>query len=44
LKKRDDTARFDVAIRNALKLELRTTATGSITNAWGAWLDPVIVK
>jgi hypothetical protein len=44
LKKRDDTARFDVAIRNASKLELRTAATGHNANAWAAWLDPVIVK
>lgn len=44
LKKRDETALFDVAIRNASKLELRTTATGHNANAWGAWLDPVIVK
>jgi hypothetical protein len=44
LKKRDDTALFDVAIRNASKLELRITATGRNTNAWAAWLDPVIVK
>jgi hypothetical protein len=44
LKKRDDTALFDVAIRNASKLELRTAAAGHNTNAWAAWLDPLIVK
>jgi hypothetical protein len=44
LNKRDDTATFDVAIRNAAKLELLTTCTGHNNNAWAAWLDPVIVK
>ena len=44
LKKRDDTAAFDVAIRNASKLELRTICTGHNNNGWGAWLDPEIVK
>lgn len=44
LKKRDDTATFDVAIRNAAKLELRTICTGHNNNGWGAWLDPEIVK
>jgi len=44
LTKRDDTAAFDIAIRNAAKLELRTTCTGHNNNGWGAWLDPVIVK
>jgi hypothetical protein len=44
LKKRDDTAAFDVAIRNASKLELNTTCTGLNNNNWGAWLDPAIVK
>lgn len=44
LKKRDDTASFDVAIRNASKLELRTICTGHNNNGWGAWLDPVILK
>ena len=44
LGKRDDTAAFDVAIRNASKLELNTTCTGLNNNNWGAWLDPAIVK
>jgi len=44
LKNRDDTASFDVAIRNASKLELRTICTGQNNNGWGAWLDPVILK
>ena len=44
LKKRDDTATFDVAIRNAATLQLRTTCTGHSNNNWAAWLDPVIVK
>lgn len=44
LRKRDDTASFDVAIRNASKLELRTICTGHNNNGWGAWLDPEIVK
>ncbi len=43
MKKRDDTATFDVAIRNAATLQLRTTCTGH-NNNWAAWLDPVIVQ
>ena len=44
LKKRDDTATVDVAIRNAATLQLRTTCPGQSNNNWAAWLDPVIVK
>lgn len=44
LAKRDDTAPFDNVIRGTSKLELRTTSTGHANNAWGAWLDPLIVK
>jgi hypothetical protein len=44
LQRRDDMAAFDVAIRNASRVELRTKCTGHNNNGWGAWLDPTIIK
>lgn len=44
LAQREQTAKFDVALDNAARVELRTRATGNNASCWGAWLDPVFVK
>jgi hypothetical protein len=35
---------FDVNVRDVERLELVTDCPGFHTHAWGAWLDPVLVK
>jgi hypothetical protein len=42
--KLDDTTAFDVELGTARTLELRMRCAGSNWCAWGAWLDPVILK
>lgn len=44
LTKREQVAKFDVAIDRASRVELRTRAAGNNASCWGAWLDPVFVK